>query len=275
MGKLMSRFGSAAMLAGASIFVIGGQATVHASNPTPPSCNDSTSYSPYGSLSNYYFTVDGTDYCSLQGHVSDGSTVVAHLTVPEEDTAAPDTQSIFQVTLASYNVPDGDPSNLNDQVVDECASTNSTNNSACTGGTYDASADTLTVTVPDCAFQVDFAFGPVVTTFNTNVTPPVRYNVPGHDRLIDWDTGSHDGTCSTPTPSTSPSSSTSPSGGVQGITSSASPTTTPTGSVQGISTPSTGAGAGSSLGVDLIAFALLFLGFISVGLARRQPVELS
>ena len=152
-------------------------------------------------------------------------------------------------------------------------------NSGCTGGTS-GTADNgdyyLQVDIPDCGYQLDFVFGNVIVKY---VSGGPTYH--SGDRWIDGsnqpngDSGGCGGGSGSPSASPSTSPSTSPSGGVQGITSSASPTATPTGSVQGISTPSTGAGAGSSLGVDLAAFALLFLGFISVGLARRQPVELS
>lgn len=290
MSKLFSRVGSAAMLAGASLFVLGGQA--HASVPTPPSCSDSTSNSTYGDLSNYYFTVDGTNYCSLAGHVDTGSTVVAHLTFGQSaDTVSPAWNITPQVTLASYNVPDGNPSDLNDQTIDQCASTSSTNNSACTGGTYNSSAHTLTVVVPDCAFQVDFVFGPVISTFNTNSKPPVTYHQ--QNRWVDGDTGSHACTTPTPTPATptptpatptptpatptpTPATPTAtPTGNVGGASTTPTPTNTPDGAVLGITTPSTGATAGSNLGTDAAAFALLFFGFIMVGLARRRPLELS
>jgi hypothetical protein len=284
MGKLMSRFGSAAMLAGASLFVIGGQATVHASNSpavTPKICQSSdadTSSNNYGSdFTNYYFVVNGTSvHCQMDGNVHPGDTVTVYYTdappatpTPGEDTKVSDTSTIQSASLAAYNAPEGN-SILTDQTLSDCASTFTT---SCTGA-KGTSGDYyfLTVVVPSCGFQVDFVFGKVITS--AEYLSGESYH--GDQTFIDSASEPGNSDCDgTPTPSTSPSSSTSPSGGVQGITSSANPTATPTGSVQGISTPSTGAGAGSSLGVDLAAFALLFLGFVSVGLARRQPVELS
>ncbi len=90
--------------------------------------------------------------CDLNGHVHAGDTVTANFTM---DPAAPDGA---EVTLVSNNAP---PPTPHQQTLFECASFGDTSGA---GDPCASSAETsLTVTVPDCGFQVDLIYGETIS----------------------------------------------------------------------------------------------------------------
>jgi SdrD B-like domain len=124
-------------------------------------------------LSNLSYTVTtpggkSTTVPTLLGNVQEGDIVKAKF---NQETAG-------KITLVAYSAPNGDfdTSNLQQQVVFSEASTG--------GGT---GSESLTVTVPDGYFQIDFVAGSAIDHLATN--PNVTYHA--QDRFID---GEHGGT---------------------------------------------------------------------------------
>ena len=127
--------------------------------------------SPLPTLTSVSYTVTppggkAMTYSSLNGHVKQGDTVTAKFNLGTAD----------KMTLVAYKPPKNhfNTSNLQQQVVFSEASTN--------GGT---GSESLTVTVPNGYFQLDFVAGSAIDHLATN--PNVMYHA--QDRFIDGDTG--------------------------------------------------------------------------------------
>ena len=123
------------------------------------------------SLSNLCFIVTtpggkSTTVTTLDGNVQQGDTVRAKF----------DLKTAEQMTLVAYTAPNGDfdTSNLQQQVIFSEASTS--------GGT---GTESLTVTVPDGYFQIDFVAGPAIDHLETN--PNITYHA--QSRFITGDQG--------------------------------------------------------------------------------------
>ncbi len=127
--------------------------------------------SPLPTLTNVSYTVTppggkAMTYSSLDGHVQQGDTVKAKFNLGTAD----------KMTLVAYKAPNGDfnTSNLQKQVVFSEASTNGATGS-----------ESLTVTVPNGYFQLDFVAGSAIDHLATN--PNIMYHA--QDRFIDGATG--------------------------------------------------------------------------------------
>lgn len=116
------------------------------------------------------YTINGTQtFNMLAGNVSEGDTVTAHFTVAEGKAVT--------LSLVSYEAaaPTSNAENLQLQTVFQVDT-----------GTFDAGTHSLTVKVPDCYFQVDFAGGAAIDRFG----PPgsnILYGAQG--RLIGFANG--------------------------------------------------------------------------------------
>jgi hypothetical protein len=100
-------------------------------------------------LSGITYTIDGTRTVStLTSNVHEGDTVAANFTVAKN--------SSVTLSLVSYHAPSAtfDPTTASQQVVADSKT-----------GTFGPGAHSMTVTVPDCYFQVDFVGGAVITQF--------------------------------------------------------------------------------------------------------------
>src|SRR5439155_12584811 len=81
---------------------------------------------------------------NLRGNVRQGDRVTAVFTV---DNRCND----LEISLASYTAPSAEPGTEHSQQLFDSAT-----------GFFNAGEQRLTVQVPDCFFQIDFAFGPVI-----------------------------------------------------------------------------------------------------------------
>lgn len=100
-------------------------------------------------LSGITYTIDGTKtVTTLTNNVHEGDTVTANFTVAKN--------SSITLSLVSYHAPSAtfDPTTANQQVVADSKT-----------GTFGPGAHSMTITVPDCYFQVDFVGGAVITQF--------------------------------------------------------------------------------------------------------------
>jgi hypothetical protein len=127
---------------------------------------------PQASLSDLSFIVTtpggkSKEVSTLHGNVEQGDTVKAKF----------DLNTAEEITLVAYKAPNGDfdTSNLQQQVIFSQASTSGA-----------SGTESLTVTVPDGYFQIDFVAGPAIDHLETN--PNVTYHA--QSRFID---GQHGG----------------------------------------------------------------------------------
>jgi len=265
-GGLLRRAGAVSILtAGVSLVTIGmlpvQAAARHAkSAPTAPACahqpnlNDPTN-STNKVLDSYWFAIEHagqtTTVCTLFGNVSSGDVVTAHFTLDPSVVPTPGTTGP-EITLVS-NTASGSSSQ---QTLFDCSSFSvGPDPSAAGDPCLTATAQVLTVHVPDCAFQVDLVYGEPLATMTIG-----QYR--DEHRWIDGQVGNRSSACTppTPTPTPTPTASVSP----------ATPTPTPVGGVQGITTPGTGSGG------SILPFA--GLGLIGLGIgaivrsARRRPI---
>ena len=125
---------------------------------------------PKPMLSNVSFVVTtpggkSTTVSTLHGNVQQGDTVKAKFDLAKAE----------QITLVAYEAPNSDfnTTNLQEQVIFDQAATDT------------AGAETLTVTVPDGYFQIDFVAGPAIDHLETN--PNITYHA--QDRFVDGDHG--------------------------------------------------------------------------------------
>jgi hypothetical protein len=149
-------------------------------------------------------------------HVNDGPPLLNLDTVQSGDTVKADFTIAagcddIEVSLVSYKAPSA---TFSEATADEQVLFDSDT------GFFDAGAHSLEVDVPDCYFQVDFVFGPVLVTLG----PEGSGNFYG-SRLIDAENG---GTQSCTTTTTSSSTSSTSSSSTSSTSSSTSETTTST-----------------------------------------------
>src|SRR6185437_2718914 len=100
-------------------------------------------------LSGITYTIDGTKtVTTLTNNVHERDTVTANFTVAKN--------SSVTLSLVSYHAPSAsfDATTANQQVVADSKT-----------GTFGSGAHSMTITVPDCYFQVDFVGGTVITQF--------------------------------------------------------------------------------------------------------------
>jgi len=100
-------------------------------------------------LSGITYTIDGTKtVTTLTNNAHEGDTVTANFTVAKN--------SSVTLSLVSYHAPSAsfDATTANQQVVADSKT-----------GTFGPGAHSMTVTVPDCYFQIDFVGGTVITQF--------------------------------------------------------------------------------------------------------------
>jgi hypothetical protein len=263
--RFLGRVGAAVAVAGAALVLMPSASVAQAHSArtatpaTAPTCSPQANHNdPTDShnkvLDGYWFAVNHkghtTSVCNLLGNVQAGDVVTAHFTVTSPAPAG------AEITLASYYAAPPMPHHQN---LFACASYGVAPDTKGAGDPcVTSSTAALTVTVPDCGFQVDLIYGEAVT-------PLVQGTYENQKRFISGSEAKF-ATCSTPTPTPTATPTPLPGGG--GGTSSPSP-----GGVQAISvgTPSTGAGLG---GVAPAGLLMVLLGGAAVAFAvRRRAVD--
>lgn len=263
--RFLARVGTAVAVVGAALVLMPSASVAQAHSapnahpPTAPTCSPQTNHNdPTDSnnkvLDGYWFAVNHkghtTSVCTLLGNVKAGDVVTAYFKVTATAPAG------AEVTLASYYAAPPTPHHQN---LFACASYGVAPDVKSAGDPCVASnTAALTVTVPDCGFQVELIYGEAVT-------PLVQGTYVNEKRFISGDEAKF-ATCATPTPTPTPTPTatpTPPPGGVQGLT-------TP-GGVQALTTPGTGAGLG---GVAPIGVLMVLMGGAAVAFAlRRRAVD--
>jgi hypothetical protein len=120
-------------------------------------------------VQNVSYDIDGHTYSSLNGHVKSGSTVKVTWSFASGTTPT-------RVSLVSYQAPAASFSTEN-------ASMQTVYDSAT--GVYNAGMHSMTITVPNCYFQIDFVYGCIIDNFSA--ASNIFYGTEG--RLIDHDNG--------------------------------------------------------------------------------------
>ncbi|MBV9099876.1 MAG: hypothetical protein JOZ46_09905 [Candidatus Dormibacteraeota bacterium] len=237
------------------------QAADHSSTKSsassPPTCNSQPNLndptnSSTAALASYYFVLQHSDghsesVCSLGDDVQPGDTVTAHFTFASNSSGSE------EVTLVSYTKTEGSKQ----QTMSDCESFSQGTDTDTSDGCSAAGQAQLTVSVPNCDFQIDFIYGEAIASLT-----PGPYS--SQHRLISSGSGGEDQSCSSTTPS--------PTSSVSGITTSAPGSSSGSGSgaasssvasgVSGISTPGTGSGLGAlrlALGLLLIVGGVVAL----------------
>lgn len=121
-------------------------------------------------LSNISFTINGTTtVTTLLGNVTEGDTVTANFTVAPGKTVT--------LSLVSYTAP-APTTSWENLLLQKISDVNT--------GTFSAGSHSLTVTVPNCYFQVDFVGGLAINKFGA-IGSNILYGAQG--RLISYDNG--------------------------------------------------------------------------------------
>ncbi len=237
------------MVVGATLLVTAGAADAQAAHSTAaaPACSkqdgrEDPTNSKTKVLDSYWFTVEHNGstntYCSLLGNVQAGDTVTAYFTLHKG--AGNGTRVTLVANVASAGTKA--------QTLFGCA-TFGVADGTCTS----SSSEALTVTVPQCGFQVDLIYGSALKTI-------MKGDYFAQHRWINGATGNLSSTAScspggpTPTPTSSTSAASSSSGS----------------GVQGITTPGTGAAGSGPSPQAPIGIALLAIGASAVAYGGRR-----